>query len=198
MLPRYLALAALYVAALALGAASAWWTLTRVAAFGEASGPWRASLLAGSPDADAYTRARVALGGLLALSREETLYYVAATDSTGAPLKSRCRYRVVGTPPPTRWWSITAYADDVFLFADDARRYSLASGRAVLDAQGRFALVTAPAPPPRETTADAPWLPTPGDRGLLLTLRLYHPDATLAASPQRLAAPRIERLGDCA
>lgn len=198
MLPRHLVLAALYVAAFALGAASAWWTLARVAAFGEASGPWRASLLAGSPDADAYTRARVALGGLLALSREEALYYVAATDSTGAPLKSRCRYRVVGTPPPARWWSITAYADDVFLFADDARRYSLASGRAALDAQGRFSLVTAPPPPPREAAGDATWLPTPGDRGLLLTLRLYHPDAALAASPRKLEPPRIESIGDCA
>lgn len=193
---RRLALVALYLAAIVLGAGSAAWTLARVSAFGEASGPWRASTLAGSPDADVYTRARVALGGLLALAREETLYYVAATDSAGAPLHSRCAYRISGTPPRARWWSITAYADDMFLFANDERRYSLNGANAVLDAQGRFALVTG-ATPPSGGAAGAPWLPTPGDRGLVLALRLYNPDATLARAPQALAPPRIEAIGAC-
>ena len=198
VMARRLALAALYLAALALGAGSAAWTLLRVSAFGEASGAWRASTLTGSPDADLYTRARVALGGLLALSREETLYYVAATDSAGAPLRSRCAYRVSGTPPPARWWSITAYADDMFLFANDERRYSLSGARAVLDAHGRFALVTGPMRPPAADEGGAPaWLPTPGERGLRLTLRLYNPDAALARTPQALVAPRIEAIGTC-
>ena len=41
------------------------------------------------------------------------------------------------------------------------------------------------------------WLPTPGDRGLVLALRVYNPDATLSADPLRLDPPRITRLGDC-
>jgi hypothetical protein len=41
------------------------------------------------------------------------------------------------------------------------------------------------------------WLPTPGDRGLVLTLRLYQPVAELAAAPQRLAPPTIRALGVC-
>lgn len=182
------------LAAVALGLGSAWWALRGVGHFGVAAGPWRASLLAGSADADPYTRARVAIGGLLALNRGETMYYVAATDSQGRPLRSRCSYRVSGPPPPGRWWSVTAYADDFFLFADDQRRYSLNGAAAVLDAQGRFTLVSGPRAP---GASGVPWLPTPGDRGLLFTLRVYNPAPALQAEPAGLQPPAIERLGDC-
>lgn len=189
--PLWLGLA---VAGVLLGLASAWWAVTRAAQLGDAAGPWRVSLLAGSAQADALTRARVARGGLLALNREETMYFVASTDSAGAPLRSRCSYRVSGAPPEARWWSLTAYADDFFLFADDQHRYSVSSANAALDAQGRFALRTGPQPP---AGATEPWLPTPGDRGLVLTLRVYNPSAALQAQPQSLQPPRIERQGAC-
>jgi hypothetical protein len=199
---------------MAIGLASAWLAVRREA--GVAAGPWRASLLAGSADADAWTRARVAIGGLLALNREETMYYVATHDSAGAPLRSRCSYRVVGTPPAARWWSVTAYADDFFLFEAPQRRYSVNGETARLDARGRFAFHTGPnepvgAQPVQATAADGaaarssaaaaapaePWLPTPGDRGLLLTLRVYNPEAALQAAPASLDPPRIEPVGVC-
>ena len=183
------------LAAVALGLGSAWGVLRSVSGYGASAGPWRASTLAGSPDADLYTRARVALGGLLALNREETMYYVAATDSAGAPLRSRCRYRVSGVPPQARWWSVTAYAEDLFLFPNPQRRYSVNGANAPLDAQGRFALLSGPSSPPGAETL--PWLPTPGDRGLLFTLRVYNPTPALAAAPGSLQAPRIEALGEC-
>jgi hypothetical protein len=178
----------------ALGLGTAWWSVRGLAQSGVDAGPWRASLLAGSADADAYTRARVAVGGLLALNRDETLYYVAATDSQGRPLRSRCAYRVSGLPPPGRWWSVTAYADDFFLFPDAQQRYSLNGASAKLDGQGRFALVSAPQAP---AGSGDPWLPTPGDRGLLFTLRVYNPAASLQADPASLVPPRIQRLGAC-
>jgi hypothetical protein len=156
-------------------------------------GAWRTSLVSGSPEADLYTRAKVAHVALLALSRAETLYYVADHDDRGQPLRSRCRYRVSGAPPAARWWSVTAYADDFFLFADEGRRYSLSGEHARLDAQGRFVVFTGAAPP-----ADgSAWIPTPGDRGLVLTLRLYNPGPVLAADPAALAAPRVEPVGEC-
>jgi hypothetical protein len=193
-------LAALYVGAIALGAGSAWVLLRSVsgpAAGGVAVGPWRTSLLTGSPDADLYTRARVALGALLALNRGETMYYLAHVDSDGRALRSACRYRVSGPAPAARWWSVTAYADDHFLFDNPQRRYSLNSRHAVLDPQGRFALVSGP-DDAGQAGDGAPWLPTPGDRGLVFALRLYNPQPVLASSPGSLAAPRIERLGECA
>ena len=185
--------------ALAAGLGSAWWLLTRGSNFGDAAGPWRVSLLAGSADADLYTRARVAIGGLLALNRQETMYYLASTDSAGAPLRSRCSYRVSGVPPPARWWSVTAYADDYFLFPNEARRYSVNGATARLDAGGRFSFVSAPQQPadPSSDGGAMLWLPTPGDRGLLFTLRAYNPAQGLAAAPSSLVAPSIERLGNC-
>jgi hypothetical protein len=191
---RWPVLAGIVAAGIALGLVSAWLTLKNAAAFGSAAGPWRASLLAGSAEADPYTRARVAVGGLLALNREETMYYLAATDSRGRALRSRCHYRIVGTPPKARWWSVTAYADDHYLFEDTRHRYGINGATAVLDAQGRFAVVTGPTAPP---AGSVPWLPTPGDRGLLLTLRAYNPDPALQAAPASLEAPLIEPLGDC-
>lgn len=185
----------LYAGAVALGAGSAWMLLRNLSGFaagGVAVGPWRTSLLTGSTDADPYTRARVALGALLALNRDETMYYLAHTDSDGRALRSACRYRVSGPAPAARWWSVTAYADDNFLFEDARHRYSLSSRNAVLDAQGRFALVSGP-----DDAGGATWLPTPGDRGLIFALRLYNPQPALAAAPGSLVAPRIERLGEC-
>lgn len=181
-------------AGLLLGAGTTTWQLTSHGRFGDAAGPWRVSLLAGSADADLPTRARVALGGLLALNRSETLYFVATHDSAGAPLRSRCAWRISGVPPAARWWSLTAYADDHFLFPDEQRRYGINGATAVLDAQGRFSVVTGPAAPAEAGTA---WLPTPGDRGLVLALRVYGPDASLATRPSTLQPPRIEALGAC-
>jgi hypothetical protein len=185
--------------ALAAGLGSAWWLLTRGSTFGEAAGPWRVSLVAGSADADLYTRSRVAIGGLLALNRQETMYYLASTDSAGAPLRSRCSYRVTGLPPRARWWSVTAYTEDYFLFPNDARRYSVNGATAPLDAGGRFSFVSAPQQPVSAASdgGESLWLPTPGDRGLLFTLRVYNPAPELTAAPASLDAPSIEPLGKC-
>jgi hypothetical protein len=198
----------LYLAAIALGVGSAWLALRGAMSFGQSAGPWAFSTSTGSTDADLYTRARVALGGLLALNRDETMYYLATTDSAGRALRSRCTYRVSGVPPKARWWSVTAYADDFFLFPHPSRRYSLNGATASLDGQGRFTLVSAPAEPGGSgglgasagsggASGAAHWLPTPGDRGLMFTLRVYNPDSGLIAAPASLEPPLIERLGDC-
>jgi hypothetical protein len=196
---RWPALAGWYVLAVVVGLGSAWAMLRSGAGFGEAVGPWRINTLAGSAQADLYTRARVALGGLLALSRGETMYYVAQSDSAGQPLRSRCTYRIEGVPPPARWWSITAYAEDFHLFPAQARQYSLNGSTAVLDEQGRFRLISAPDPQPARTAGASAhgWLHTPGDRGLMFTLRLYNPQAGVAQSPASLVAPTIHAVEGC-
>ena len=185
----------LYLLAVAMGLVSAWWVLTRAPWSGAVVrvGPWSGSTLAGSPDADLYTRARVALQGLLALGREETIYYVAQQDDQGRPLRTRCRYTVSGTPPGARWWSITAYADDFFLLNVAPGHFSVNSSNLKLDGGGRFLLHTGPQAP----DGGLAWLPTPGDRGLVLTLRLYNPGPDLQAAPGGLNAPSIQRTGDC-
>ena len=195
-------LAGLYLLALLIGLGSAWLVLRSAAALGESVGPWRYSVFAGSADAGLYTRARVALGGLLALARTETLYYIAQTDSAGRPLQSRCKYRLRGEPPPARWWSITAYAEDFYLFAAQDRRYSLHGSQAILDEQGLFTLFSTPdergvSSSDSTFSPSAAWLHTPGDRGLIFTLRLYNPHPNLSQTPSALQPPVIERLEPC-
>jgi hypothetical protein len=155
-------------------------------------GAWRANLHAGSQDAGLYTRATIAVNALLALGRDETMYFVATRDDAGQTLRAQCNYRITGVPPQARWWSITAYAQDLFLFDAPNGHYSLNGTTAVLDAAGRFSLSTGPV----EQTGTF-WLPTPGPGALILTLRLYNPAPSLQAAPQSLVAPAIQQLGSC-
>lgn len=183
-----------YLLAVIVGLGSAWYVLRAMtwSSYRVQSGQWMGSTLAGSPQADLHTRARVALEGLLALGRAETIYYVAEKDDKGQRLKSRCNYRIEGFAPEARWWSVTAYAEDYFLFNAPNDQFSINASNARLDAQGRFALSTGPAP-----QGEIYWLPTPGDRHLVLTLRLYNPSAALQASPGSLKAPSITPVGNC-
>jgi hypothetical protein len=184
----------LVAAGVVLGLAGAAWQVRRGLSSGPAVGPWQVQLLAGSVDADALTRARVALGGLLALHRGETMYYLARHDSQGRALRSHCSWRVSGRAPAARWWSLTAYADDLFLFPDEQGRYSINGANARLDGQGRFTVLTGPQAP---ADGHPPWLPTPGDGGLVLALRVYNPGPALQADPLSLEPPRIEPVGAC-
>ena len=184
---------AVAIAALALGLGSAWWALRSPRFLARVSvGAWDTSLLAGSTTADIHTRARVALLGLLALDRSETLYFVAERDDAGRPLRAACDYAIEGTAPPARWWSITAYGADYYLIANPANRYSFNQRTAAPDGVGRFRLVAAREPQPGH------WLPTTGapDR-FVLNLRLYNPEPALAARPETLTPPRITPIGAC-
>lgn len=185
---------ALYAAAVTLGLGSAWWVLKKAPWIVQTVqvGAWKGNLLAGSQDADMYTRSTIALNALLALGRDESMYFIASEDDAGNPLRSNCSYRVEGAPPKARWWSITAYADDMFLFDAPNQHYSLNGTTARLDTDGRFVFTTGGQEQP-----GIHWLPTPGRRGMVLTLRLYNPEPELQAAPASLVPPSIKAVGVC-
>jgi hypothetical protein len=179
------------LSALVVGVGSAW-CVVRCGGGGTVdAGAWKSTVLAGSVHADPYTRARVALGGLLALGPEETVYYVASTDEVGKPLSAHCHYRITGPAPSARWWSVTAYAEDRFLFADPQHRYSINNASPGLP-PGQVTLVTGPAP-----LGTGPWLPTSGEGGLLLVLRLYQPGPAVRLNASALVPLRIQLEGAC-
>ncbi len=180
-----------FVLAVVLGVASAAATLWVAGRALPARDGWVFDERIGTAQAGPYVRALVAVGGLLALGRDETMYWLARTDANGAPLRSRCRYRISGPVPGARFWSVAAYADDHFLFANDAGRHAFGADAAD---GARFEIVTGPVAP--EPPARA-WLPTPGDRGLVLVLRLYVPATSVARDPRGLALPRVEPIGAC-
>ena len=169
---------------LLIGLLSAWASIGS-SDWGIRRGIWAANSLTGSPDADPYTRARVAKQALLAMQPSQSVYFTAETDAEGRRLRGDCRYELSGEQLPARWWSVTIYADDYFLIENPADRYSVtAQGagpgqwRAQIAADGGADLVSA------------------AGRPFNLLLRLYHPEISLHDLPADLSLPRLER-GDC-
>jgi hypothetical protein len=181
-------LAALVVGT-ALGLLVTWLTIMRGMPDGISNGPWRTNLLIGSSGGDSYVRARVAVHGLLALNRSETIYFTATTDNSGQPLDGACTYQITGHDPDARWWSITAYGPDDFLIPNPVDSYSISKNSVVRQSDGSFTASVGSAATVQN------WIPTA--RGQFsLTLRLYNPGNAVAANPAGATLPAIVR-GAC-
>ena len=149
-----------------------------------ANGPWHTNLAAGGTNADAYTRTFVALTGLLALNKDETIYYNATTDSAGEALEGACTYRIEGRDPDARWWSFTVYGDDHFLVDTPTKRYSISKTSVVRTPEGTFVVRLS-------TTEEANnWIATSPD-GFQVTLRLYNPGASVKDDPAAAPLPAL-------
>ena len=184
---RALKIAATIATGIALGLAATWITAIRGTMSGGVSdGPWSTSLDTGSSEGGPYLRARIAVHGLLALSREETVYYGALRDSDGAELDGNCSYRLDGRDPPTRWWSITAYGADDFLIPNAANVYSVSKNSVARNADGSFAVVLSKA------KTEVNWIPLAPGR-FNLTVRLYNPTPEVIADPAHVALPTISK-----
>jgi len=181
--------AAAVVAGIVLGFAATWLTVVRPGALGGdvSDGPWQTDLLTGSPASGIYTRAAVALHGLLALNRNETIYYTAHTDSAGDSLRGDCTYEIAGSDPPARWWSITAYGADDFLIPNQFDLYSVSKSSIGRHADGTFAVTV-------EKGASAADQIAVGGGRFSLTLRLYDPAPSVAADPRHVALPSIAKV----
>lgn len=179
---------AMLVVGVALGLFATWLIVVRGSMPGGVSdGSWKTNLLIGSSGGGIYTRASVAVHGLLALNRSETVYYTTQTDSDGARLDGQCAYRLAGRDVPARWWSITVYGADDFLIPNPAGRYSISKTSVLRDAGGGFVASIAP-------NASGPnALPTAGQK-FSLTLRLYNPAASVVTDPAHVALPSIKKV----
>jgi hypothetical protein len=178
------------VAGIAFGAGGAVWSV-RAGAFGASAriGPWTTGTDLGTARASAYTRATVALHGLLALPAREARYYSAAEDDQGRPLDGRCRYLISGGEGGGAWFSLTLYDPAGYLVANRAGIYS--AGSAAMSAEERrgWTVTAAPRPQPGR------WLPSGGLERFNLTLRIYLPADGGKANLPRERLPRIDRLG---
>jgi len=175
----------------ALGLAVTWFVTGR-GGMGDnvVDGVWKTSLVTGSPQSDPYTRARVALHGLLALNRNETIYYTATEDSDGAKLDGKCRYDIQGRDPNARWWSITAYGSDDYLIPNSGNLYSVSQTSVRRQKTGVFQIAVGGAAAPAESTN---WIPA-GDGAFSLTLRLYNPGPDVALDPEHAVLPALKKV----
>jgi hypothetical protein len=153
------------------------------------NGPWIVWPLAGSTDADPYTRAHFAANGHLPLTAFEALTFRANTDDHGQPLDQACEYVIEGRAFKSRWWSLTAYQSDRSFIQNEARRYSFNSRNIIYAGQGEFEVVLASDARPGN------WLPLRKSGRFQLTLRLYNPQSELRDSLQELILPKVKKVG---
>lgn len=172
-----------------------YWTLALEGAKRQiANGPWFTSELYGAETADPFTRTTVALSGLFALAKEETIYYTAFTDRSGQLLRAKCDYVIKGRPLDARWWSITLYGADHFLVKNDIGRHAFNMKNLTMNEDGSFDIHISQ----KEKTLN--WLPSSNETlagsVFSLTLRLYNPGQSVYSNMRNTPLPRIER-GDC-
>jgi hypothetical protein len=156
-------------------------------------GRWSTDPNVGAKAANPWLRARVARVGLLALTKQETLYFDRSTDEAGNPLREDCRYRLSGAPIPARWWSLTIYDQSQFLPRNTDQASSIDATRALAGGRTTWDGVLSPDRP----AGDALWLSSKAGGTFSVTLRLYNPTSTDPTQLAKLAFPKIE-LVSCA
>jgi len=154
------------------------------------NGQWATNLAAGSSEAGMYARANVALHGLLALAKSETIYYQCLGDDKGEQLRSNCDYRIEGKAPDARWWSLTIYGQDDFLIPNEQNRYSFNTNTVQFNPDGSYVIYLSRSP------KEGNWLPAgTQDQKMTLSLRLYNPGQSVYGNPGGIELPRITREG---
>ncbi|MFT6407886.1 MAG: hypothetical protein ACJAQ6_001302 [Arenicella sp.] len=154
------------------------------------NGPWITDFTAGGTDAGAYTRAKLAAQALLAMTKDQSVYFIAETDSAGDTLDAACHYTLSGGDLPTRWWSITIYASDYFFVANQEKRYAISKSSlsAQTDENGQWNASI-------NNTATANLI-SPKAGSFSLMVRHYHPEPIVSEDPYSLKLPVITK-GEC-
>jgi hypothetical protein len=184
---KWIGIIGLALLGLVLGAGGALALLVNASGVGGVSvGQWRGNALTGAPAADPLTRAVVARVGLLALNKQETVYYSRNTDEAGARLREACVYELSGAPPAARWWSVTIYAADNFLPINSDDAFSMDATRMVMGLDGRF---SARISPTQDNAAN--WISSRKAGQFDLTIRLYNPDPMIQADLTKADLPQV-------
>lgn len=152
------------------------------------NGPWQTSPGLGAKSADPWTRAYVSRVGLLALPRDEAIYFTATLDSDGQDLRSDVTYRVSGAFPPVGWWSLTAYGEDDYLMPSVDHHYSVNSSQ-FTPSNVEFTVG------PRALSINEVWIETAGDQAIALSIRFYRHPGWTNEDLETLTLPKVERVG---
>ena len=153
-------------------------------------GAWTTNRLAGSSSANALTRARIAIHGILAMHRQETIYFFASQDDLGNELDPSRDWEIVGRGFDCRWWSFTLYDEEYQLIESLSHRYSVHSDNVQLSADGSYRIVIS------RGNAGANWLASGGARRLMVTIRLYNPSQAVLDDLRSVVLPSIRMVGE--
>lgn len=187
-----LALLGLLAAGFGIGISSAWYMAESTQPLDAIKlGPWVASPNAGTPDADPYSRARLARTGELPLGSGEGLALVARTDNNGRELQSDCIYRVFGQTPQARLWTLSVEAADGQPIASRDGITAIGSSGLFRQRDGGLDIVVAPNP------QAGIWLASNGGKRsgipIRLVARLYDTPARTVTALTNFVMPAISR-----
>ena len=187
---RLLQLLSTLALAWGLGMGATWWVLGHRQGSGHVEvGPWAIQARLGATDIDPYTRAVLSRTGAIPLASGEGVTITAGADSAGGALTSRCEYRVEGSAPAARGWTLAAQEPDEAGAGSASRAAVLTSAEAVRDQDGRIAIAVG------RTARAGNWLPLRAEGSFALVLRLYDtPVSALSAAVAIQDLPRIERV----
>jgi hypothetical protein len=150
---------------------------------------WFGNKNAGAAAADPYTRGIVANIGLLAMNRNESVYFHRYKDDHGAPLHEGCVYEMKGGKLPARWWSVTIYAADEFLPMNKDQASSLDATRIAGQADGTWTARLAD-----DQAGAANWISTRSAGTFSLSLRMYNPEDAARDDPMSIDYPSLKLL----
>ena len=177
------------LAALVLGIGMGWWTVAGSGSEAIEFGSWKFYPLVGSSAASDVLRAKIARVGLLALHRSEAIYFIADRDDDGESLRRDCPYRLEGRSVDARWWSVTAYADDLDLIPNPLNRYSYNDVNVAKEPDGAWTIHLS------GSEKEGNWIPTGGEGRFDLALRIYDPAPSISKDLGAIELPRIVREG---
>ncbi|THF47596.1 DUF1214 domain-containing protein [Allorhizobium terrae] len=180
------------VIAFGLGIQSTLVALNATVGFGEISiDGWRAFPEAQTASADPYARSHRARAGRLLLGSAEGLTFIATTDSSGQRLTGLCRYRLSGSVPTTRFWTLYATRPNGEpLKVSPDLPTALNSIIALKNPEGSMDITIS-----AKATANN-WLAVAPDGGpIMLNLTLLDTPAAGNSGLVALTMPRIERIG---
>ncbi len=151
---------------------------------------WGSDPSIGTTAASPYMRARVARHGLLALAKEEAIYFTRSRDNHGEPLRESCQYELAGGAQDAYWWSVTLYDADSRLPMNDDAAMSIDATKTAATANRWTAVIASERP-----RKAAHWLSSRAAGQFDLTLRLYRPSGDVLSQPTvRVNTPTITRL----
>jgi len=182
-------LGGMLMVALFVGFGLSWYALNDGRLFGAIGiGPWSAWRDVGVPSPDPYTRAFIARSGALELGASEGIQFVATTDSDNRRLDRDCRYRIDGTTPAARFWTLLPVAsDDGRPIAREDGPVDFHSARLSRAGDGSVELYVS------KTLAPQNWLEITGDGAFDLVLTLYETSSPSGVGTDVASLPSIIR-----
>jgi len=173
------------------GAASVWYALQAQEGVGAVTiDGWTAYPDLGTPEADPYSQARVAREVVLSLGRAEGLSFSAQRDAGGSLLRQECQYRIEGSVPASRFWTLYAAGrSGAAVASGDGRPAALHSYGLLRMEDDEVSIAVGAVPEPGN------WLPLSGTGPMTFVLTLYDTPVAGSTGIADIEMPRIIKVG---